>query len=54
MATREGSSSLEGQLSELLGTPSYIQRARELGQHIQAQDGVSVACDAIESVLTRR
>jgi rhamnosyltransferase subunit B len=42
------------QLSELLGTPNYDQRARQLRQHIQAQDGVSVACDAIESVIARR
>ena len=38
-------------LSELLKNPSYAAKAREIGQNIQAEDGVSVACEAIEKQL---
>lgn len=39
------------QLGELLGNPNYAAVAAEIGRMIQAEDGVSVACDAIEKQL---
>ncbi|NJN38409.1 MAG: glycosyltransferase family 1 protein [Acaryochloridaceae cyanobacterium CSU_3_4] len=40
------------QLGELLGNPSYAAKAAEIGAIIRAEDGVNVACDAIEKQLT--
>lgn len=39
------------ELSELLENPSYIAASTEIGRIIQAEDGVKVACDAIEKQL---
>ena len=39
------------ELKELFGDPSYGVRAAELGRRVRAEDGVSVACDAIEEQL---
>ncbi len=39
------------ELSELLENPSYSTKASEIGRIIQAEDGVGVACDAIEKQL---
>jgi UDP:flavonoid glycosyltransferase YjiC (YdhE family) len=39
------------ELSELLGNPSYKAKAAEIGRIVQAEDGVGVACDAIEKQL---
>jgi rhamnosyltransferase subunit B len=41
------------ELSELLENPSYRTKASEIGQIIQAEDGVGVACDAIEQQLSQ-
>jgi rhamnosyltransferase subunit B len=38
-------------LSELLENPTYAKKAKAIGQMIQAEDGVAVACDAIEKHL---
>jgi rhamnosyltransferase subunit B len=38
-------------LKELLENPSYAAKALEIGQIIQAENGVGVACDAIEKQL---
>nr|WP_250125752.1 nucleotide disphospho-sugar-binding domain-containing protein [Chroococcidiopsis sp. CCMEE 29] len=39
------------QLYELLENPSYAAKASEFGGLIRAEDGVGVACDAIEKQL---
>jgi rhamnosyltransferase subunit B len=39
------------QLGELLENPNYAARAAEVGAIIRAEDGVKVACDAIEKQL---
>lgn len=39
------------ELTELLGNPSYAAKAAEIGRILQAEDGVGVACDAIEKQL---
>lgn len=39
------------QLGELLEDPSYAAKAAEIGDIIRAEDGVNVACDAIEKQL---
>ncbi|MBD2102524.1 glycosyltransferase [Leptolyngbya sp. FACHB-261] len=39
------------ELSELLGNPIYAAKAAEIGRIIQAEDGVGVACDAMEKHL---
>jgi UDP:flavonoid glycosyltransferase YjiC (YdhE family) len=39
------------ELDELLGNPGYAAKATEIGQIGQAENGVDVACDAIESQL---
>lgn len=39
------------ELSELLGNPSYAANAAEIGQIVQAENGVGVACDEIEKQL---
>lgn len=42
------------ELRELIENPSYAAKAAEIGQMLQAQDGVNVACDAIEQQLAKR
>jgi rhamnosyltransferase subunit B len=44
-------SQVEKELSELIGTQSYAEKAAEVGHIIQAENGVGVACDAIEKQL---
>jgi rhamnosyltransferase subunit B len=39
------------ELSELLDNPSYAAKAAEIGRIVRAENGVSVACDAIENQL---
>lgn len=39
------------QLRQLLGNPSYTAKASEIGGIIRAENGVGVACDAIEKQL---
>lgn len=39
------------ELSELLKNPSYTARAAEIGRSVHAENGVGVACDAIEKQL---
>ncbi len=40
------------ELRELLANPSYAAKAAEIGHIVQAEDGVGVACDAIEKQLS--
>ncbi|HWN40570.1 MAG TPA: glycosyltransferase, partial [Thermoanaerobaculia bacterium] len=39
------------ELRELLGNPNYARKAAEAGRIVQAEDGVTAACDAIEARL---
>ncbi|MEM8721864.1 MAG: nucleotide disphospho-sugar-binding domain-containing protein [Cyanobacteria bacterium P01_G01_bin.39] len=39
------------ELNKLIANPRYLKKATEIGQIIQARDGVKVACDAIEQQL---
>ncbi|VEP18523.1 Glycosyl transferase family 28 [Hyella patelloides LEGE 07179] len=39
------------ELSELIGDPSHAAKSAEIGRMVQAENGVSVACDAIEKQL---
>ncbi len=39
------------ELSELLGNPRYAAKAAAIGRIVQTEDGVGVACDAIEKQL---
>ena len=39
-------------LETLLGTPQIAARASEVGEQIRSEDALTVACDAIEAVLT--
>jgi rhamnosyltransferase subunit B len=39
------------ELSELIETPSYAEKAAKIGLIVQAENGVGVACDAIEKQL---
>lgn len=41
------------ELSQLLENPTYAAKAAEIGQIIRAEDGVAVACDAIEKQLRK-
>jgi len=38
----------------MLDDPACIQRAAEVGKQVEAEDGVAVACDAIDSLLDAR
>jgi rhamnosyltransferase subunit B len=38
-------------LQRLLGESHFADRAREIGAHMQDEDGLALACDAIESLL---
>lgn len=40
-------------LKQLLDNPSYRERAADLGQRVQVENGVRVACDAIEEQLSQ-
>jgi rhamnosyltransferase subunit B len=41
------------ELGELIGNPRYAAKAAEIGCMVQAEDGVGVACDAIEKQLRK-
>lgn len=40
-------------LERLLGTPSFARMASDIGHQVQSENGIAVACDAIEQVLSR-
>jgi len=40
-------------LGRLLGESSFSERGARVGAQIRAEDGITSACDAIESLLTR-
>ena len=42
---------LTGELSALLGNPSYATRAEEVGREVRAEAGAEGAADAIEALL---
>jgi len=42
---------LASELSRLLDEPAYAQRASQVGAQIRQEDGVQVACDALEKLL---
>lgn len=44
---------LEAELKQLLHEPKYAQQAALIGQQIRAENGVKVACDRIETYLSR-
>jgi UDP:flavonoid glycosyltransferase YjiC (YdhE family) len=39
------------ELDRLIQDPSYQQRASEIGAKVQREDGVSAACDALETLM---
>ena len=39
------------ELKELFANPSYMKKAAELGRRVQSENGVRVACDAIDAQL---
>jgi UDP:flavonoid glycosyltransferase YjiC (YdhE family) len=39
------------ELRKLLDDPTYAQRAREVGERVQREDGIGGACDALEGML---
>lgn len=41
------------ELGELLGNPSYATKAAAIGRLVQAENGVAIACDAIEAQLQK-
>ncbi len=41
------------ELRALLETPSYAQKAAEVGKQVQAENGVEAACNAIEAKFQR-
>lgn len=41
------------ELSALFANPSYAAKAAEIRQIVQREDGVGVACDAIEKLLNQ-
>jgi rhamnosyltransferase subunit B len=42
------------ELKVLLQDPAYLQRAAEIATKVRQEDGVTAACDAVESVLPMR
>jgi UDP:flavonoid glycosyltransferase YjiC (YdhE family) len=42
------------ELGRLLDDPSYSQRAEQVGERVRREDGVVVACDALEGLLGAR
>lgn len=40
-------------LERLLGTPGFARKASEIGRRVQSEDGIAVACDAIERMPSR-
>jgi UDP:flavonoid glycosyltransferase YjiC (YdhE family) len=39
------------ELERLLDEPSYSQRAHDIGEKVEREDGVAAACEALESLL---
>jgi rhamnosyltransferase subunit B len=48
---RYTSARVASELRHVLDEPSYSQRASEIGNQVQQEDGVQVACDALEAML---
>ena len=42
------------ELRRLLDNPAYAHRAAAIGEKVRAEDGVQVACDALEELLSRK
>jgi UDP:flavonoid glycosyltransferase YjiC (YdhE family) len=51
---RYNAASATRELRAILGDENYKMKAAEIGRRVQAEDGASAACDAIEEVLTGR
>jgi rhamnosyltransferase subunit B len=51
LRTQYSASRVAKELSELIGNPRYAAKAVEIGCIVQGEDGVGVACDAIEKQL---
>jgi rhamnosyltransferase subunit B len=49
--TRYKTSRIDREVAQLLGGAGYAKRAREIGELVAREDGVTAACDAIEAVL---
>jgi UDP:flavonoid glycosyltransferase YjiC (YdhE family) len=45
--------SAAAELKRLLDNPSYTEKAAEVGRRVQAENGVCIACDAIEEQLNQ-
>ncbi|HLL99711.1 MAG TPA: nucleotide disphospho-sugar-binding domain-containing protein, partial [Pyrinomonadaceae bacterium] len=53
MRKRYKTDRVAARLKQLFDNPSYEKTAAELGRRVQAENGVRVACDAIEKQLSR-
>jgi rhamnosyltransferase subunit B len=51
LRTQYSVSQVAKELGELIGNPRYAAKAAEIGCIVQGEDGVAVACDAIEKQL---
>jgi rhamnosyltransferase subunit B len=51
LRTQYSASQVAKELGELIGNPRYAAKAAEIGCIVQGEDGVAVACDAIEKQL---
>jgi UDP:flavonoid glycosyltransferase YjiC (YdhE family) len=51
---RYSASQVAKELDELLGNPGYSAKAAEIERIVQAENGVAVACDAIENQLRNK
>jgi UDP:flavonoid glycosyltransferase YjiC (YdhE family) len=49
--TRYAPDRVAAELRHLLDNPAYLQRASEVGEKVQKEDGVKTACDALEGLL---
>jgi UDP:flavonoid glycosyltransferase YjiC (YdhE family) len=52
-AARYTPARVAAELGRLLDRPGYARRAAELGERVRQEDGVRVACDALERLLRR-
>jgi len=50
---RYSAAGAKSELRHLLDDPWYSQRASEVGQTVSEEDGVRVACDALEAIISR-
>lgn len=51
---RYGAASAAAELKALLNNPAYAARAADVGQRMSAENGVAIACDAVERYLSAR